>query len=242
MENFQSSRKGILISTCRIGYTAVRRLVALPPHKYSIKFIRTNISWFLESPGREKSYHDLRVRFILADWFECLSSAISPTKIPKLDTIDTFRGTCPPIHRIKILVEEWKQQQRYLGRQIGNCVQGLKSSRFQKSPRDIHNSFVKFKLALSFTFFAFSLIGHSLTNFKRLQEFHHNDWTPICDQSSRITYAKRRFYYPSEITSLTISIFRMNKSNYNRRTKSIFIKIHSSGKTRYMKLQKFVVS
>lgn len=36
--------KEISISTCRNGYAAVNRLVAPPPHKYSIKFIRTNIS------------------------------------------------------------------------------------------------------------------------------------------------------------------------------------------------------
>lgn len=40
----ESVEKEISILTWRNGYAAVNRLVAPPPHKYSIKFIRTNIS------------------------------------------------------------------------------------------------------------------------------------------------------------------------------------------------------
>lgn len=61
----ESVEKEISISSCRNGYAAVNRLVAPSPHKYSIKFIRTNIS--SSRPTREKSYHDLRPRFIPGD-------------------------------------------------------------------------------------------------------------------------------------------------------------------------------
>lgn len=68
--------KEISISTCRNGYAAVNRPVAPPPpHKYSIKFIRTNIS-----SRREILSRSIRPRFIRPMTDSASSSLRYPTR------------------------------------------------------------------------------------------------------------------------------------------------------------------
>lgn len=104
----ESVEKEISISSCRNGYAAVNRLVAPSPHKYSIKFIRTNIS----SAAREKSYHDLRPRFIPGDWFRLQPSPISPSPNPRFPIVQTryvsIYESTPYTHPIQIPLEESK--------------------------------------------------------------------------------------------------------------------------------------
>lgn len=106
----ESVEKEISISSCRNGYAAVNRLVAPSPHKYSIKFIRTNIS--SSRPTREKSYHDLRPRFIPGDWFRLQPSPISPSPNPRFPIVQTryvsIYESTPYTHPIQIPLEESK--------------------------------------------------------------------------------------------------------------------------------------
>lgn len=145
--------KEISISTCRNGYAAVNRPVAPPPpHKYSIKFIRTNIS-----SRREILSRSIRPHFIRPMTDSASSSLRYPTR-SRFPIVQTrydrylFSSTnpypLPPlwIHRIRILPLEESEKKKGTSRSnINSSIEFTKSLSRVPSLRVVRST-LNFKL------------------------------------------------------------------------------------------------